>query len=77
MKKLKEIEKILDENNVSWWRSENGQWLEIKACAVGDNFYDYEDDPKPIMISKDWEWVKNDHRIHIVECCICCGCAGW
>ena len=37
MKKLKEIEKMFPDSH----RTENGQILVIKACYVGDNFYDY------------------------------------
>ena len=52
MEKLKNIERKLDELGVDWFRSENGQNIEIKACEIGNNFYDYGEEPTPIIFSK-------------------------
>ena len=81
MKKLKEIEKYL-ETTVDYnccCRSDNGQILCVKCCAIGDNFYDYGDEPRnelkydsPIM-----KEIANDPRVYIIMCEECCGCAGW
>lgn len=73
MRKLKEIEKMFS----GCWRSDNGQIVYIKACEVGDNFYDYGEEPKDIAFDKEFTFLKDDFRIRIVECCDCCGCAGW
>lgn len=73
MLKLKEIEKMFPESE----RSEDGQMLYIKACDVGDNFYDYDDERKAVVYDPQYEFLKDDHRICIVECCVCCGCSGW
>lgn len=77
MLKLKNIEKKL---NDSAWRSDNGQHLYIKSCALGHNFYDYgEDEPEEIDFSyhPDLKKIENDPRIIIITCGDCCGCAGW
>ena len=73
MKKLKEIEKMFPDSH----RTENGQILVIKACYVGDNFYDYGEEPRPVIFYPQYDFLINDTRIHILECCECYGCAGW
>lgn len=77
MEKLKNIKRKLDEMEVNWSESENGQNIEIKACEIGNNFYDYGEEPTPIVFSKQYEFLKDDHRVHIIDCQSCCGCAGW
>lgn len=77
MEKLKNIERKLDELGIDWFRSEDGQSIEIKACEIGNNFYDYGEEPTPIVFNKKYEFLKGDHRIHILDCQACCGCAGW
>jgi len=47
MEKLKNIKRKLDEMEVNWSETENGQGIEIKACEIGDNFYDYGEEPTP------------------------------
>ena len=79
MKKLKEIEKLFGSQGC--YRNDNDQILLIRACFVGDNFYDYGETPKEIK----WDRIspslaqelKNDHRIKILKCEDCCGCSGW
>lgn len=78
MKKLKDIERKLESiSKDSVWRSDNGQKLCVLCCMVGDNFYDYEEDPPEEWDYSDFIELKNDPRIEIVGCEDCCGCAGW
>ena len=49
----------------------------IDACEVGDNFYDYGDEPKPITFAEGYEWMEDNPLIIIRECCDCCSCSGW
>lgn len=77
MKRLKDIEKRFGED---CWRSSNGQRLSVKACCLGDNFYDYgEDEPEKLSYEycPDLEGLEDDPRIEIIMCCDCCQCAGW
>lgn len=77
MKKLKEIEKILGE---SCWRSDNGQQLIVKACRLGDNFYDYgESAPRKLSYEylPELKGLEDDFRIQIILCEDCSGCGGW
>lgn len=77
MKKLKEICQFLDQHHIKYERSENNQYIYIHACEVGDNFYDYDESPKPICYNAGLEWIKDDPRIIISECADCCCCSGW
>lgn len=73
MKTLKEIEKMFPDS----YRSEDGQKLVLKACDVGNNFYDYGEPEKKLTFYPKFQFLQNDHRIIIEDCSICCGCAGW
>ena len=77
MEKLKDVCKHLDKLSVKYERSENGQAIQILACKVGDNFYDYDEAEKPITFYSRLNFLKNDPRIQIIKCEDCCGCAGW
>ena len=75
MEKLKNIEKEFADN---CYRSDNGQVLFIKWCAVGRNFYDYgEACPSKMDIEKKYKDLLNDPRIRFVKCEDCGECAGW
>jgi len=77
---LKKVEAYFNRKNdghsLTCWRAENGQSLVVKACVVGDNFYDYGETPKPIRYNYA-PWAENDPRIIVISCEECCGCAGW
>ena len=75
MMKLKEIESRLGSS--AWRDEETRQYLYVKCCAIGNNFYDY-GEPEP----EDWDYsdapyVKGDRRVKIIGCGDCCNCAGW
>ena len=78
MLKLKDIEKHF--NSFCAWRTDNNQQLCIKSCALGQNFYDYGDEP-PIALDfsecPELKGIENDPRIIIIMCEDCCGCASW
>ena len=80
MMKLKEIEKYFGSHMC--WRTDNYQKLVVLSCALGDNFYDYGEEPKEVLDLSNCppelqNTILNDNRIIICECCECCGCAGW
>lgn len=81
MKKLKEYEKYLDSlgHENAYYRDESGQYLCVLCCALGDNFYDYGEEP-PRTFKYDNEMLREigtDRRVIIVDCADCSGCAGW
>ena len=71
----KSIKKWLEEHNVEYY-TDNKEFI-IDACAVGDNFYDYGDEPEPITFDKEFKWMADNPLIIIRECCDCCSCSGW
>jgi len=82
--KFKDIKSCLNEKNIPYYVSENGQKLILRACAFDSkqhtNFYDYGEPYKePQCYNKDkfFQELFNDPRIIIEDCSICCGCAGW
>jgi len=84
MMKFKEIRNYLQKENISYYESENGQHLFLKACAFDDknhsNFFDYgEPFKEPCCYTKNkvLKELYNDPRIIIMDCSECCGCAGW
>lgn len=77
MEKLKTICERLNRMHIKYERSEDNQKIQILACEVGDNFYDYSETPKRVTFYPHLEFLKNDPRVQIIECDGCCGCAGW
>lgn len=77
MEKLKSICKTLDRLHIKYRRSDDNQHIVIRACEVGDNFYDYDETPKPVKFSAGLEILAHDHRICILKCDECRSCAGW
>lgn len=80
MKRLKDIERELDKREIEHWREENGQRLVFRSCEIGNNFYDYEDEPPANLnfaLHPDLAELEDDPRIYILWCSDCCGCAGW
>ncbi len=84
MMKFKEIRNYLDKENISYYESENGQRLILKACAFDSknhtNFFDYGEpykEPQCYTKNKILKELYNDPRIIINTCDECCGCAGW
>lgn len=84
MMKFKEIRNYLQKENISYYESENGQYLYLKACAFDDknhsNFFDYGEPFKELQCytkDKILKELYKDPRIIIETCDICCGCAGW
>lgn len=82
--KFKNIRAYLNENNIPYFETENGQHLIIQACSFDSkehsNFFDYEEPYKaPNCYTKDkiLKELFNDPRIIIQTCDVCCGCAGW
>lgn len=69
------IKEWLDEHHINY-RVYGGKFM-IHACAVGDNFYDYGDEPKPIVFDEECKRMENNPLFDIVECCDCCCCASW
>lgn len=84
MMTFKEIRNYLQKENISYYESEDGQYLYLKACAFDDNnhsnFFDYgEPFKEPCCYTKNkvLKELYNDPRIRIMDCSECCGCAGW
>lgn len=77
---FKELKEYLNKNKIEFFEMEDTEEeiVCIYWCQVGDNFYDYgEKPPKHMNFKKDLEFLKDDPRINFIECCNCCGCAGW
>lgn len=80
MKSLAEIEKELTQKGIEFWHEDDNQTLVIQSCQLGNNFYDYEEDPPEKLdfsLFPELEELEDDPRIHILWCSGCCGCAGW
>ena len=77
MLKLKEIKNKLNQMKVEYEISDDNQKIYILSCNIGDNFYDYDEAPRPTVFNKKFDFLKNDKRIEIIKCDECCGCAGW
>ena len=69
------IKKWLDEHHISY--DTCGKQFIIKACSVGDNFYDYGEESKEIIFDEECKWMEDNPSIIIRECCDCFGCGGW
>jgi len=79
MRKLKDIEKYLIKNKIENYRTENGQYVCVNCCSIGDNFYDYgESAPKELKYySPTLKEIANDRRVKIIMCEDCSGCGNW
>ena len=80
MKPLAEIEKELTQKGIEFWYENDNQTLVIQSCQLGNNFYDYEEDPPEKLdfsLCPELEELEDDPRIYILWCSDCCGCAGW
>lgn len=79
MRKLKDIEKYLNENKIENNRTENRQYICVNCCCIGDNFYDYGQNPPKVLkyYSPTLEEIANDRRVKIIMCEDCGGCGGW
>ena len=80
MKSLAEIEKELTQKGIEFWHEDDNQTLVIQSCQLGNNFYDYEEDPpEKLDFSRfpELEELEDDPRIYILWCSDCCGCSGW
>lgn len=77
LKKLEDICQLLNELQVEYERSIDEQTIFIRACSVGNNFYDYGEDPKQVTFYPEFYFLANDPRVYIRECAECCGCSGW
>lgn len=50
----------------------------LRACEIGDNFYDYGDEaPDKMECEEELKFVLDNPLIYIKDCSECCGCAGW
>lgn len=81
MMKFKEIRAQLSARDISYWESDNGQRLYIRACYFGEkNCFDYGEPyrkPRCYMKDKFLQELFNDPRIIVLSCDDCCGCGGW
>lgn len=77
MLRLKEVCALLDKKHIEYDR--DGQYIRIFSCALGDNFYDYGEEPKKIKIDDKEvrQVISNDPRVKIFDCSDCGGCGGW
>lgn len=81
---VKEIKTQLDELGLTNYHipKDNPQLINIKSCALGDNFFDYgEEEPDfdwfekiPIELREELE---NNDSVKIIRCYDCSMCAGW
>ena len=69
------IKEWLEEHHISY--DTCGKQFIIKACSVGDNFYDYGEEPKEIIFDEECKWMEGNPSIIIRECDDCFGCGGW
>ena len=80
MKSLEEIEKELTQKGIEFWYENDNQTLVIQSCQLGNNFYDYEEEPPEKLdfsLHPELKELEDDPRIYILWCSACCGCAGW
>lgn len=76
MMKMKELKQLLDKTDIEYEMV--NQQIYILSCCLGDNFYDYGEDEKPIEIDDEQlKFLLTDPRVKIITCKDCCGCAGW
>lgn len=74
--KTQEIKELLDKKHIKY--EERSIYIRILSCDLGDNFYDYGDNPKPLVIDdEELQFLVNEPKVYIVDCEGCCGCAGW
>lgn len=69
------IKKWLEEHHINYYTC--GKQFIIKACSVGDNFYDYDEESKEIIFDEEYKWMEGNPSIIIRECSDCSGCGGW
>ena len=78
---FKTIRQELENRNIEYTMSENGQKILIRACYFsGNNFFDYEEGYKPPICTTNNKFLQelfDDPRIKILTCDECCECAGW
>ena len=72
---LEEIMRFLEDNNVEYYEYDKS--VGICACQIGDNFYDYGERPQAVVFDEKFKFLKDNPKVIILECCDCCGCAGW
>ena len=82
---LMEMKKLLAKYDIDYEENCNDKgidFLVVRECDLGDNFYDYGEEPH------DFEWredipfsirddIANSSCISFLSCCDCCRCAGW
>ena len=56
-----------------WTEDEN---IIIPWCKFGNNFYDYDEKPKPMIVTHH-AFLTKSPLVKIIDCSECCGCAGW
>ncbi len=77
---FEELKEYLNKNEIEFFEMEDTEEeiVCIKWCEIGDNFYDYgEEPPTRIKFNKGLEFLKDDPKVILIECSECCACAGW
>ena len=73
MKSIKEIKDMFPGS----FLSKNGECLCIKSCWIGDNYFGYGEEEKPLVWDDEYYFLANDSRIIVSTCDECCGCGDW
>ena len=82
---LMEIKELLDRYDIDYEESyddEGEDFLFVRECDLGDNFYDYGEEPSKFEWREDIppsvrDDIANSSCITFLSCCDCCKCAGW